>query len=108
MTRFVVVFASVLAAAFALAFVLGPYVDAGPPICPFRELTGRLCVFCGMSHAVSFAVRGDFASACSAHPLWFVVLPLFAVFVAAMVTKRARLSWALVIVFVLGTVVRAL
>ncbi|HWW62771.1 MAG TPA: DUF2752 domain-containing protein [Thermoanaerobaculia bacterium] len=101
MTRTIAI---VFAAVGLLALLGGPYVDAFPPTCPFRLLTGRPCVFCGMSHAVAFAARGDFARASAAHPLWFVVLPLFAVWVGAMVGKRARLAWVLLVLFVLGTV----
>src|SRR5262249_10916877 len=103
MKRFLIALASVSAATAAFGYFAGPYLDVLPPICPFRILTGRRCVFCGMSHALAFAVRGDFVSAGTAHPVWFIALPLFIVFAAAILTKRARLSWSLVCALVLGT-----
>jgi hypothetical protein len=104
--RFALAAGCTLGVAAALGFVLGAHLDALPHACPYRALTGRPCIFCGMSHAVAFAERGDLASASLAHPAWYVVLPLFALFVAAMATKRATLSWALVGAFLIGTLVR--
>jgi len=104
--RFTLAVACVLAAVAALAFFAGPYVDAFPTTCPYRMITGLPCVFCGMSHAVAFAVRGDFAHASAAHPAWFVVLPMFAAFIGAMAARWSRVSWALVIAFVVGTLIR--
>jgi len=105
--RFWLAVGAVLGAVALLAFFVGPHLDALPPVCAFRALTGRPCVFCGMSHAVAYAIRGDLASASTAHPAWFVVLPLFASFVGAMVTRRARLAWAIVAALLVGTLIRS-
>lgn len=83
-------------------------LDALPSTCAFRILTHRPCIFCGMSHAVGFAVRGDLAHARAAHPAWFLVLPLFLAFVGGIATKQPRLTWVVVIVLIAGTLVRAL
>lgn len=107
MKRLALAASCVLGALALLAFLAGPHLDSLPPFCAFRALTGRPCIFCGMSHAVAFAVRGDLTGASASHPTWFLVLPLFAAFVGSLVTKQKRLSWAIVLVLILGTFVRA-
>ncbi len=108
MRRFLIISGRVSAIIVAAGITLGPYLDSLPSICLFRTVTGRRCVFCGMSHAVTLAVRGDFARAGAAHPAWFIILPLFVVFLAASIAKRARISWGVVGVLVLGTLWTAL
>jgi hypothetical protein len=106
MKRFLVAAGCVSAAIVAIGFLIGPFMDKLPSICLFRLATGRKCVFCGMLHAVAFAVRGDFTGARAAHSAWFVVLPAFIVFVAALITKRVRLSWSAAGLLALGTILR--
>jgi|WetSurMetagenome_2_1015567.scaffolds.fasta_scaffold513994_1 hypothetical protein len=106
MKRFLVATGCVSAAIVAIGFLLGAFIDELPSICLFRLATGRKCVFCGMLHAVAFAVRGDFAGARAAHSAWFIVLPSFIVFVAALITKRARLSWIVAGLLAIGTIWR--
>lgn len=98
------VFLGALAAVGLLAYVFGPFIDGMLALCPFRNVTGLLCVFCGMSHALAHAVRGDFEGAAAAHPAWFVVLPLFLLFIGGVATKNARLTTAVVIALLVGTV----
>jgi hypothetical protein len=92
----------------AIGFFSGPYIDFLPPVCLFRAVTGRKCIFCGMSHALAFAIRGDFGRAGVAHPLWFLVLPCFLILFAAVISKHVRLSWSVVGLLTLGTLWTAL
>ena len=45
-----------------LPFAVGALVDErglGPPLCPFRAVTGLPCPLCGATRAFAFAARGD-------------------------------------------------
>jgi hypothetical protein len=77
------------------------------PVCIFRSVTSRPCIFCGMSHAVVYAMRGDWAMASHANPAWWLILPLFLVLTAGIMSGRSRLGWPIVIVVIAGTIVRA-
>ena len=103
MKRFVIALLWLSGSIAAAGYLGGPYLDFLPPICPFRMLTGRPCLFCGISHAVAFAVRGDFINAAAANPAWFIVLPLFNVIVSMMLTRQARLWWGVVGMTAIGT-----
>ncbi|MGZ4778638.1 MAG: DUF2752 domain-containing protein [Thermoanaerobaculia bacterium] len=108
-SRFLVAL-SCLTASTALAGWLGGFVVTLDdfPICIFRAVTGRPCIFCGMSHAVIFAVRGNWGMASQANGGWYVILPLFLVLTASVISGRARLGWPIVGVIVVATIVRAL
>ncbi|MEV4423578.1 DUF2752 domain-containing protein [Patulibacter sp. NPDC049589] len=45
----------------------------GPPICPFRLLTGLPCPFCGGTRALAAAARGDLDGALRFNAVWPVV-----------------------------------
>lgn len=49
------------------AFLLAPLRSVG--LCPFRRLTGRRCPGCGLTSAVSAALRGRILQAGALHPL---------------------------------------
>jgi hypothetical protein len=42
---------------------------SGPVLCPFRLVTGRPCVACGMTRAVGHALRGDLRQSRREHAL---------------------------------------
>jgi len=45
------------------AYVWAPYVSEGPPMCPFRLLSGLPCPGCGMTRALCALLRGDLDAA---------------------------------------------
>ena len=65
---------------FATARAILPVVAGSQqPICIFRIVTGKPCLFCGLTRAFAYASHGDFATASSYHPLWWV----FAILIVA-------------------------
>ena len=90
--------AALVAAALAL-----PYLDRLPSICIYRAATGHLCVFCGMTHALGNAVRGDWMAAQNANPMW---LPIFVAFVFVIGNPRRRIIWPVVIACTVATALR--
>lgn len=67
--------AVLLSAAMLILWVL-------PSPCPIRFVLGVPCPSCGLTRAARAAVTFDFAEATRNHPLWFIVLPALALFVA--------------------------
>lgn len=63
---------------FSLTLVLCMWVALDLP-CPFRHFTGVPCPSCGMSRAWVAALKLDFASAFSFHPLFWSI-PLLVIF----------------------------
>jgi hypothetical protein len=100
---------SALTALTALGGLLGgSLVDsAALPVCIFRAVTGLPCIFCGMSHAVVHAVRGDWSMAAQAHQAWWLVLPLFLLLTAGIISGRKRLTGPMIVLIVAGSVLRA-
>lgn len=96
-------------------------VQDGYPLCAYRSLTGSLCVFCGLTRALSSAVRGDLAAANAYNPLWWLAAGLLGVIAVcalhdAVTGRRSldsilagwkRLSGAVLVLVVVGTVLRA-
>jgi hypothetical protein len=56
------------AAALAVA-VWDPARNGGPPLCPFRGLTGVPCPGCGLTRAAGALLRGRVTDALHVHPL---------------------------------------
>lgn len=52
-------------------------------LCPMAVITGIPCPGCGMTRATLAAVHGDFATSFRFHPLGMIIVPLFALYVAA-------------------------
>ena len=50
--------------------------ETGVP-CLFRTMTGSLCPFCGMTHALGELSKGHFASAMSYNALSLTLFPVF-------------------------------
>lgn len=73
-----------LAAAVLVGGALWQLSPVHPPlVCPLRETTGIPCPFCGMTRAVTAAVRGDLAASLRYNPGGIVlVLLALAVLVA--------------------------
>jgi Protein of unknown function (DUF2752) len=64
--------------------------------CPFRALTGLPCPLCGMTRAVTSALRGDLVASLHYQPAGLLLLAL----IALLVVRRARTplvlpAWAL-------------
>ena len=68
---------------YAVLFMLGI-------TCPIKYLTGVSCPGCGMSRACFNALRLDFKSAFSYHPLWFLLLPFAATVLVFFLKKKRR------------------
>lgn len=54
-----------------------------PDICPFRNMTGLPCPFCGMTRSVVCAMHGDIAGSLKYHPLGIAFCIVMAVVFAA-------------------------
>lgn len=70
------------AAALALLYI------CGGGLCVFRSVTGIPCPGCGMTRALTAAVRFDLAAAFSYHPLWWT-LPLLLPLLLRTITPNA-------------------
>lgn len=57
------------------------WVQAGPSLCLVKSLTGRECLACGMTRALSCLLHGDLGAALTYHPASVAVLPLIVLFV---------------------------
>lgn len=53
-----------------------PARSGGPPLCPYRFLTGHTCPGCGLTRAIGALVRGRWHEAVTLHPLAPVVVAL--------------------------------
>ena len=58
--------------------------------CPIKHIFGFSCAGCGMTRALLSALRLDFASAFYYHPLWFAVIPVFALLILFYFTKKNK------------------
>ncbi len=74
---------------FAIAAIIAVYLIlfAFGITCPIKFLTGVSCPGCGMSRACMHALKFDFASAFSFHPLW-IALPFAAFFLIFFRVKK--------------------
>lgn len=115
--------AVLLLAVFPTARVARPWIlGSGVSVCPFRTLTGRPCVFCGLTRAFAHASGGEFGRALGCHPLWWAAAALIAAaaltcLVDAVTGSRhlrhwkrflGSYGWRLVAVLALVTLLRAL
>lgn len=76
--------AALYAGAFTAVFIVATllplgHVEQGPVLCPSRIVSGRACVFCGLTRAMVAAAHGQFAQAYHFNPWWMIVAFLFAV-----------------------------
>src|SRR5213082_114107 len=86
-----------LAAAVLLGAALVPpsWVAAGPPLCPFRLLTGLPCPGCGLTRSVVSLAHGDLAAALTFHPLGpLLIVGLLGVLIAEAWPPSTRESGA--------------
>ena len=49
-----------------------PNVSSGMTTCAFKLLTTKPCPFCGLTHALSCAVHGNFSDAFAYHWFWWL------------------------------------
>ena len=68
-----------------------PARHGGPPLCPYRAITGHSCPGCGLTRAVAALVRGRWNEAVSLHPLAPVLVAEIMVFCVAFVILGPRL-----------------
>jgi hypothetical protein len=112
----------VLLFTFPLAWLLRPWVDANPVSpCLFFTLSGKPCLFCGLTRAFVHAAHGEWAKAHGLHPFWWVAALL--VLAAGIISlsdalnnqdRLARLwhskvvSWTTLVLLIVASAVRAL
>lgn len=77
-----------VAAAWSAVALVGPD-DSGPPLCPWRAVTGLDCPFCGATRSAAALASGDLVAALSHNALFVVALPAAALAWLAW----ARASW---------------
>jgi hypothetical protein len=114
---------AVLLGTFPAAFVAKHWIVTTTLIlCPFRAVTGRLCVFCGLTRALAYATHGEFSEAYRLHPFWWAAAALIGLMGLASLVKavhpsgvagrlamwRPADSWLFVALVVAGSVLRAL
>jgi hypothetical protein len=56
--------------------VWDPARNGGPPLCPYRIVTGHTCPGCGLTRAIGALLRGRWHDAVTLHPLAPVVAAL--------------------------------
>lgn len=77
------------AAGMLAAAAVWPLLPVHPPLaCPLRTTTGIPCPFCGMTRAVTAAVRGDLAASLRYNPAGIVLVVLAVALVAGWVMGR--------------------
>ena len=90
--------ALVLLGVFPVAFIARSLIlDSTITVCPFKTITGRPCVFCGLTRAFAHATHGDFADAFTLNPLWWVAVLMVVSTAVSLVVAAAvpaqRSSW---------------
>jgi hypothetical protein len=65
-----------------------PARNGGPPLCPWRAITGTACPGCGLTRACGAFLRGRWDEAVQLHPLVWVVAVQVAVVWALVVASR--------------------
>ncbi|MBI4859875.1 MAG: DUF2752 domain-containing protein [Candidatus Riflebacteria bacterium] len=111
-----------LLGAFPLAGLLRPFLGSLVPGCSFRVITGRPCIFCGLTRALASAWHGDVTGAFGLNPLWgLAALAVMATGLAALrdaaqgtdhLSGLARVwdqrSWVIIGALALATLARVL
>jgi hypothetical protein len=101
---------------FATARAVFPVVtNSNQPLCVFRIMTGKPCLFCGLTRAFAYASHGDLAAAAHFHPFWWLfagliigisVLAWIDIFHATnrvgQMWRKVPLVWAVAMVLVLS------
>jgi Protein of unknown function (DUF2752) len=89
-------YAGIAAAVLATSYFYAPYVDRGPPICPFKLMFGIPCPGCGLTHSFCALAHGHLAAAVQFHalgPVLFVVFALALPIFAYQAITRRRVTW---------------
>ena len=68
--------------------------------CPIRTLTGIACPGCGITRALTCAVKLDFRGAFYYHPLWITIIPLIVTLKILSVKKKSRAFYAVLLSFI--------
>lgn len=57
----------------AVVWLIQPVIcETDYTICFFRTVTGKPCVFCGLTRALAYAAHGNFYSANACHKFWWL------------------------------------
>ena len=89
-----------------ILFIIGVYVCISLILhigCPIKKLTGIYCMGCGMSRALMYALKLDFAKAFAFHPLFWMVIvgiPVFLFWEKIPGRIGSVLLWLTVIMFI--------
>ena len=82
---------ALLMGVFPAAYLAKPWIVSTTLIlCPFRAVTGRPCVFCGLTRALAYAMHGEFAEAARLHPFWWAAALLIVVLALMLLARAAR------------------
>ena len=68
--------------------------------CPIRTLTGISCPGCGITRAISCAVKLDIRGAFYYHPLWITIIPLIVTLKILSAKKKTKAFYAVLISFI--------
>ncbi len=78
-----------LAAVVVLYVMFFTATDIGIP-CAFHEITGMQCPGCGMTHALSSIIQGDFTEAFRYNALSLTICPMIVIYLLARALKYIK------------------
>ena len=52
------------------------YIESGPTICIYKNITGHSCYGCGMTRGIISFIQGDYSGTMEYNPLVFFVFPV--------------------------------
>jgi len=61
---------------FVLFYLPIRYVESGPTICIYKNITGHNCYGCGMTRGIISFIQGDFSDSIGYNPLIVFVVPI--------------------------------
>ena len=106
-----------------IVWLIQPFIcETDYTICFFRTVTGKPCVFCGLTRALAYASHGNFDSAFACHKFWWLAALIIIVIasismvdavVGTSVLRRLRAicnipAWFLAGIVIILTLVRLL
>lgn len=74
----------------AALVAVDPTSTAGPPVCPFRMLTGWWCPLCGGTRSLVFLLRGEVHAAAAFNPLVVLAAPAVVAWWLAWLVRRLQ------------------
>ena len=61
---------------FILFYLPIGYIESGPTICIYKNITGHNCYGCGMTRGIISFIQGDFSGSIEYNPLIVFVFPI--------------------------------